>query len=68
MLELYDAMYKGGEIAYVGARDEGAGHMADACARMTGKPGVVLGAQAGPGVVNIVTAVAGRIWPIHHWW
>ena len=59
MLELYDALYKGGEIAYVGARDErAAGHMADAWARMTGKPGVVLGAQAGPGVVNIVTAVA----------
>ncbi len=59
MLELYDAMYQGGEIAYVGARDErAAGHMADAWARMTGKPGVVLGAQAGPGVVNIVTAVA----------
>ncbi|WP_243403682.1 thiamine pyrophosphate-binding protein [Shimia abyssi] len=59
MLELYDAMYEGGEISYVGARDErAAGHMADAWARMTGKPGVVLGAQAGPGVVNIVTAVA----------
>ena len=59
MLELYDAMYKGGEIVYVGARDErAAGHMADAWARMCGKPGVVLGAQAGPGVVNIVTAVA----------
>ncbi|KIC25088.1 thiamine pyrophosphate-binding protein [Leisingera sp. ANG-M6] len=59
MLELYDAMHQGGEIAYVGARDErAAGHMADAWARMTGNPGVVLGAQAGPGVVNIVTAVA----------
>ena len=59
MMELYDAIYEGGEIAYVGARDErAAGHMADAWARMTGKPGVVLGAQAGPGVVNIVTAVA----------
>lgn len=59
MLELYDALYHGGEISYVGARDErAAGHMADAWARMTGKPGVVLGAQAGPGVVNLVTAVA----------
>lgn len=59
MLELYDAMYQGGDIAYVGARDErAAGHMADAWARMTGKPGVVLGAQAGPGVVNLVTSVA----------
>ncbi|GAB5438926.1 thiamine pyrophosphate-binding protein [Falsiruegeria mediterranea] len=59
MLELYDAMYKDGALTYVGARDErAAGHMADAWARMTGKPGVVLGAQAGPGVVNLVTAVA----------
>lgn len=59
MLELYDAMYQDGGVSYVGARDErAAGHMADAWARMTGKPGVVLGAQAGPGVVNIVTAVA----------
>ena len=45
MLELYDAMLAGGEIAYVGARDErAAGHMADAYARMTGGPGIVLGA------------------------
>ncbi len=59
MLELYDAIYRDGGIAYVGARDErAAGHMADAYARMTGGPGVVLGAQAGPGVVNLVTAVA----------
>ena len=59
MLELFDAMHTGGEIGYIGARDErAAGHMADAYARITGGPGVVLGAQAGPGVVNLVTAVA----------
>ena len=59
MLELYDSMYAGGEIAYVGARDErAAGHMADAYARVDGGPGIVLGAQAGPGVVNLTTAVA----------
>lgn len=59
MLELYDAMHGGGEIAYVGARDErAAGHMADAYARVTGGPGIVLGAQAGPGVVNLATSVA----------
>ena len=59
MLELYDAMHSGGEVAYVGARDErAAGHMADAFARVSGGPGIVLGAQAGPGVVNLVTAVA----------
>ena len=59
MLEFYDALHAGGGIAYVGARDErAAGHMADGYARLTGGPGVVLGAQAGPGVVNLVTAVA----------
>ena len=59
MLELYDAMKLDGGIRYVGARDErAAGHMADAYARVSGKPGVVFGAQAGPGVVNLTTAVA----------
>lgn len=59
MLELYDAIHRNGGIAYIGARDErAAGHMADAYARITGGPGVVLGAQAGPGVVNLATAVA----------
>lgn len=59
MLELFDAIRSGGDITYVGARDErAAGHMADAYARVTGGPGIVLGAQAGPGVVNLVTAVA----------
>ena len=59
MLELYDAIFEDGALDYVGARDErAAGHMADAYARMTGGPGVVLGAQAGPGVVNLATAVA----------
>ena len=59
MLELYDAMLAGGDVRYVGARDErAAGHMADAHARITGGPGIVLGAQAGPGVVNLATSVA----------
>lgn len=59
MLELYDAMQRHGGIDYVGARDErAAGHMADAFARITGGPGIVLAAQAGPGVVNLATAVA----------
>ena len=58
MLELYDAL-RGSGIAYVGARDErAAGHMADGYARIAGVPGVVLAAQAGPGVANLVTAIA----------
>ena len=59
MLELYDALARSSDIRYVGARDErAAGHMADAHARMTALPGIALGAQAGPGVANLVTAVA----------
>ena len=59
MLELYDALYRHRGIAYIGARDERAGgHMADAYARISRQPGIVLGAQAGPGVANLVTAVA----------
>ena len=59
MLELFDAMFKDQGINYIGARDErAAGHMADAYARVNGGPGIVLGAQAGPGVVNLATAVA----------
>jgi acetolactate synthase-1/2/3 large subunit/sulfoacetaldehyde acetyltransferase len=58
MLELYDAL-RTSTIGYVGARDErAAGHMADAYARISGGPGIVLGAQAGPGVVNLTTAIA----------
>jgi thiamine pyrophosphate-dependent acetolactate synthase large subunit-like protein len=59
MLELYDAIAAAPDITYIGARHEcAAGHMADAWARVSGKPGIVLGAQSGPGVSNLVTAVA----------
>jgi len=59
MLELFDAIYTDRAISYIGARDEcAAGHMADAYARINGGPGIVLGAQAGPGVVNLATAIA----------
>ena len=58
MLELYDAIYQDDALNYIGARDErAAAHMADAYARVTGAPGVVLGAQSGPGVANLTTGV-----------
>ena len=58
MLELYDAIYQDDAMDYVGARDErAAGHMADAYARVSGRTGIVLGAQSGPGVANLTTAV-----------
>lgn len=58
MLELYDAIYHDSDVDYIGARDErAAAHMADAFARVSGKTGIVLGAQSGPGVANLVTGV-----------
>ena len=58
MLELFDAIYADDSVSYIGARDErAAAHMADAYARISGGPGIVLGAQAGPGVANLVTGI-----------
>jgi acetolactate synthase-1/2/3 large subunit/sulfoacetaldehyde acetyltransferase len=59
MLELYDALHGSEVIRYIGARDERAAtHMADAYARITRTPGVVLAAQSGPGAANLVTGLA----------
>ena len=59
MMELYDALYQQEGVRYVGARDErAAALMADGYARISGRPSVVLGAQAGPGAVNLVTGIA----------
>ena len=58
MLELFDAIYEDDSVRYIGARDErAAAHMADTYARVNGSTGIVLGAQAGPGVANLVTGV-----------
>ena len=41
--------------------EQGAGHMADGYARVTGRHGVVIG-QNGPGISNAVTAIAAAYW------
>ena len=41
--------------------EQGAGHMADGYARVSGRHGVVIG-QNGPGISNCVTAIAGAFW------
>jgi len=58
-MEVYDALYDHKKITYVGVRDERAGtHMADAMGRVSGRPGVILAGQAGPGSANMVTGLA----------
>lgn len=59
LLELYDALVDSPDITYVGARHEqNAVHMADAYARVSGRPGVVLAGQPGPGVTNLASGIA----------
>lgn len=58
-MEVYDALYEHESLKYIGVRDERSGvHMADAVGRVTGRPGVFLAGQAGPGAANMVTGLA----------
>lgn len=58
-MELFDALHGADDIRFVGVRDERTGtHMADAYARTTGRPGVMIAGQNGPGVTNLVTGLA----------
>src|SRR5664279_2663772 len=43
------------------AHEQGAAHMADGYARVTGRHGVCIG-QNGPGITNFVTAIAAAYW------
>ena len=58
ILPIYDAVYENPRITSILVRHEhAAAAMAAAYAQLTGKPGIVL-VTAGPGVTNVVTAVA----------
>lgn len=58
-MEMFDALYDADGIRFIGVRDERSGtHMADGYARASGKPGVILAGQNGPGATNLVTGIA----------
>lgn len=58
-MELFDALYDANDIKFIGVRDERTGtHMADGYARATGRPGVIIAGQNGPGATNLVTGIA----------
>ncbi|MCK5871319.1 MAG: acetolactate synthase 3 large subunit, partial [Methylococcales bacterium] len=58
VLHLYDALFHQDELKHILVRHEQAAtHAADAYARVTGKPGVVL-VTSGPGATNAVTGIA----------
>ncbi len=58
VLHIYDAIFHQEDVKHILVRHEqGAAHAADAYARATGKPGVVL-VTSGPGATNAVTGIA----------
>lgn len=58
-MEMFDALYDASDIKFVGIHDERTGtHMADGYARASGKAGVVLAGQNGPGATNLVTGLS----------
>jgi len=57
-MEMFDALYDS-SIKMIGVHDERTGtHMADGFARASGKAGVVLAGQNGPGATNLVTGLS----------
>ena len=58
-MEMFDALYDAKDINFVGVHDERTGtHMADGYARASGRAGVILAGQNGPGATNLVTGLA----------
>ncbi len=58
-MEMFDALYDAKDIRFIGVHDERTGtHMADGFARASGKAGVILAGQNGPGATNLVTGLA----------
>jgi len=58
-MELFDALYDTKDIKFIDVRDERTGaHMADGYARASGKAGIVIAGQNGPGATNLVTGIA----------
>ncbi len=56
-LPIYNELFKSGITHILARHEQGAGFMAQGMARSTGKPAVVM-ATSGPGVMNLLTAIA----------
>ncbi|PWN27304.1 acetolactate synthase [Jaminaea rosea] len=57
ILPVFDAIYNSDQFDFIlPRREDGAGHMAEGYARVSGKPGIVL-VTSGPGATNVVTPI-----------
>lgn len=56
-LPIYNELFKSGITHILARHEQGAGFMAQGMARSTGRPAVVM-ATSGPGVMNLLTAIA----------
>jgi acetolactate synthase-1/2/3 large subunit len=57
VLEIFDVLYDTGPRTILARHEQGAAHMADGYARVSGDPGVCI-ATSGPGATNLVTGIA----------
>lgn len=58
-MELFDALYGANDMRFIGVHDERTGtHMADGYARASGRAGVMVAGQNGPGAANLITGLA----------
>ena len=58
-MDIFDALYDAKDIRFIDVRDERTGtHMADGFARASGKPGIMIAGQNGPGATNLITGIA----------
>ena len=58
-MEMFDALFDADGINFIGVHHECSGtHMADGFARASGRAGVILAGQNGPGATNLVTGLA----------
>ena len=67
VLKIFDVLHQQKDIDVVLTRHEqGAGHMAEGYAKATGKAGVCL-VTSGPGMTNVITALADATWTPCRW-
>jgi acetolactate synthase-1/2/3 large subunit len=68
VIPLFDALHDDPDIrTFLVRHEQGAGHMAEGYAKVTGRAGVCT-ATSGPGATNLVTPITDATWTRCRWW